>query len=131
MKSWSFYDLASGSLLDVVFTGPEEYLEMNTPEGAASVEGCFLSSTHERDASTGQIRPRTVPPQPLPDEILAESARAQRTRLLAECDWTQMPDADLEPGPQAAWRTYRRELRRITEQPNFPASIVWPQPPET
>ena len=52
--------------------------------------------------------------------------RAERNKLLADCDWTQLPDA---PVNAAAWVTYRQALRDITEQAN-PFNIIWPTKPE-
>jgi len=51
--------------------------------------------------------------------------REERNEKLAECDWTQLPDA---PVDKAAWATYRQELRDITLQPD-PFNIIWPTPP--
>jgi len=51
--------------------------------------------------------------------------RAERNKLLAESDWTQLPDA---PVDAAAWATYRQALRDITTEAN-PFAIVWPQGP--
>lgn len=49
--------------------------------------------------------------------------RAERNKLLADCDWTQLPDA---PVDAVAWATYRQALRDITSQAN-PFNIVWPE----
>jgi hypothetical protein len=49
--------------------------------------------------------------------------RAERNKLLAASDWTQLPDASADA---PAWATYRQALRDITEQAN-PFSIVWPE----
>lgn len=53
--------------------------------------------------------------------------RGQRDRLLAACDWTQIPDSTAD---KQAWATYRQALR------DFPASIEdarlpveWPKDP--
>jgi hypothetical protein len=51
--------------------------------------------------------------------------RAERNKLLANCDWTQLPDASADA---AAWATYRQALRDITTQAN-PFAIVWPESP--
>ena len=51
--------------------------------------------------------------------------RAERNRLLADCDWTQLPDV---PVDAAAWATYRQALRDVTNQAN-PFAIVWPERP--
>lgn len=57
---------------------------------------------------------------------LATEARAKRNTLLAASDWTQVADA---PVDQAAWATYRQELRDITSQEGFPEAITWPVAP--
>ena len=42
--------------------------------------------------------------------------RAWRDDLLAESDWTQMPDSPLTDSKKAEWATYRQQLR------DFPAT---------
>jgi len=51
--------------------------------------------------------------------------RAERNKLLADCDWTQLPDASADA---AAWAVYRQALRDVTDQAN-PFNIVWPVSP--
>ncbi len=46
------------------------------------------------------------------------AARFLRTGFLAETDWTQVSDNDLDADAKQAWRNYRQELR------NFPATIA-------
>lgn len=53
----------------------------------------------------------------------AASARAERDRRLAACDWTQVADA---PVNRAAWAAYRQALRDVPDQPGFPDAIMWP-----
>ena len=48
--------------------------------------------------------------------------RYDRNRLLAESDWTQMPDSPLTDEQRAAWSAYRQALR------DFPAT--WTPGPE-
>ena len=60
------------------------------------------------------------------DEKVAAAVRTERTRKLAECDWTQLADA---PVDTTAWATYRTELRDITEQAGFPHDVTWPAEP--
>ena len=59
--------------------------------------------------------------------LKAEEVRKERDRLLADSDWTQVPDAPLD---QAAWATYRQALRDVPEQAGFPSDINWPTTPE-
>ena len=56
----------------------------------------------------------------------AEEVRAQRDKLLADTDWTQVADA---PVDQAAWATYRQALRDIPQQAGFPENVTWPEEP--
>jgi hypothetical protein len=52
-----------------------------------------------------------------------QSMRAARNQLLAESDWTQLPDAQCD---KTAWATYRQALRdfpatwKPAETANFP-----------
>lgn len=66
-----------------------------------------------------------IPSTPAPQ--LAEQARADRTRLLYQSDWTQL--ADVPIANKAAWATYRQALRDIPAQAGFPENITWPEPP--
>jgi hypothetical protein len=61
------------------------------------------------------------------DEQQAKSVRDQRNRLLAESDWTQLPDS---PPDALAWGVYRKALRDIPSQPGFPWDVDWPVKPE-
>ena len=55
--------------------------------------------------------------------------RIHRDRLLAESDWTQLPDSPLTDSKKQAWATYRQALR------DFPATWTpgpvadFPDPP--
>ena len=48
-----------------------------------------------------------------------------RNSLLAQTDWTQVPDSPLDADTKAAYVTYRQQLRDMTEFNN----PVWPVPP--
>lgn len=61
------------------------------------------------------------------DEQQAASIRAERSRRLAESDWTQVEDA---PVDKAAWATYRQALRDVPAQSGFPWEVTWPTQPE-
>ncbi len=61
--------------------------------------------------------------------MTAEEARAQRDKLLADCDWTQTLDAPIDTDTREAYRAYRQALRDIPEQEGFPHSITWPELP--
>jgi len=66
----------------------------------------------------------------VPEPTMTEDeAREMRNKLLAETDWTQMPDSPLSNELREAYRVYRQALRDITAQEGFPASITWPELP--
>lgn len=53
----------------------------------------------------------------------------KRQRLLYASDWTQIPNGPLTTAQQAAWATYRQQLRDIPEQSGYPFNVIWPTPP--
>ena len=59
----------------------------------------------------------------------AKNVRSNRDELLADSDWTQIPDSPLDDSTKASWATYRTALRDITQQSNFPTNITWPTAP--
>lgn len=64
-----------------------------------------------------------------PEDIAREwdGIRQERNRLLAESDWTQLPDATAN---KEAWQEYRQALRDITEGDN-PLNVAWPTAPSS
>lgn len=61
--------------------------------------------------------------------IALEAIRDRRNKLLAACDWTQLPDSPLSNVAAAAWAEYRQALRDITDQAD-PFAIEWPVAPQ-
>ena len=64
-------------------------------------------------------------------KVIADSKladlRAERTRRLAETDWTQNPD--VPEATKTAWATYRQALRDITITQQDLNGCEWPTPP--
>lgn len=54
--------------------------------------------------------------------------RTERNKLIANTDWTQLPDAALSNTQTAQWALYRQALRDITTQSD-PFNINWPVSP--
>lgn len=70
------------------------------------------------------------PPAPT-TSFLWTDLRDKRDRLLAACDWTQVPDSPLDQATKTAWAAYRTALRNL---PNgisdpTPGKFTWPTPP--
>ena len=62
----------------------------------------------------------------IPDEHLIERMRLHRDRLLAESDWTQLPDA---PVDRQAWATYRQALRDLPATWTAGPTVEFPDTP--
>jgi hypothetical protein len=79
----------------------------------------------------GPVAEYLPPPAPTPEELAAQ-ATAKRNQLLAESDWTQLPDARAAMGAEKAaeWDAYRQALRDITDQSGYPSEINWPVKPQ-
>ena len=60
------------------------------------------------------------------DALAWDGVRAERDRLLAASDWTQVADA---PVDAAAWAAYRQALRDVPQDFDSPDDVVWPTPP--
>jgi|LakMenEpi03Aug12_release.lakeMendotaPanAssembly.Ray.scaffolds.fasta_scaffold134533_3 hypothetical protein len=54
--------------------------------------------------------------------------RTNRNNLLSSCDWTQLPDCQLNDATKQTWANYRQQLRNITETED-PFAIIWPLAP--
>lgn len=68
-------------------------------------------------------------PAPSVDE-LTRRERRRRDALLRACDARVLPDFPQTADECDAWKVYRQALRELTDQPGFPATVVWPPVPE-
>jgi hypothetical protein len=68
-------------------------------------------------------------PEELQEDFDSKAAkvRAQRNKRLAESDWTQLADAQVN---SLGWVVYRQELRDVPNQSGFPWEIIWPIEPK-
>lgn len=86
-------------------------------EGIVGAEG----APAESDGSGGETAPDY--------EQMAADVRAKRDALLSASDYTQATDYPSTYAMRTAWAEYRQQLRDVTKQAEFPASVVWPTPP--
>lgn len=63
-------------------------------------------------------------------DVALAALRTERNRRLADCDWTQMPDAPLSGPTLEAWRSYRQQLRDLPEAISDPWTPIWPERPD-
>jgi hypothetical protein len=66
------------------------------------------------------------PPAPTPEQIIAAN-KLQAENLLAESDWSVLPDVPLVN--KSEWETYRSALRQIAINPTI--DPTWPTKPQT
>ena len=60
------------------------------------------------------------------DAKVAETARTDRNKKLADTDWTQLADSSADA---TAWATYRTALRDLPSTDGWPHNITWPTEP--
>lgn len=155
MTDATYYDLDSGEIILSLSTTEEDpgpFFDLNCPEGAAWVLGSYGPDEWHVIDGTVTKRPRRPGPWAVwrdgewidprtPDDFAADAEkinarhwaalRVERDRLLAECDWTQVPDVPLTLLQKTAWAKYRRKLRDMPETTQDPANPVWPTKPQT
>lgn len=56
--------------------------------------------------------------------------RSERNELLAQSDWTQMPDSPLTSAKKQEWAQYRQQLRDFMETVTDPSTVQFPQKPQ-
>lgn len=106
------------TLFDFAEQHPEEYAAMAEQ---ANRQGKVLTLLNEI------LVLADIPPASA--SVSAAQIRAKRNALLHESDWTQSNDSPLSADVKAAWATYRQQLRDITEQSDFPNTVVFPNTP--
>ena len=70
-----------------------------------------------------------APPEPA-QATEADLAWDRAKKLLAESDWSMLPDVPMTSGEKTSWIAYRKALREIRLQAGFPANINWPKKPD-
>jgi hypothetical protein len=107
---------------DIHSTIPEDAIEISPELHQTLVDG--LAEGQPIHITDGVPTLGSVPAK----VITWAQIRTKRDKLLAECDWTQLPDVTMSTGTLDAWREYRQALRDITELAD-PNDVVWPTKP--
>lgn len=81
--------------------------------------------TDEMATSFGYVPATDDDNIPLP-EITWDEIREKRNTLLAESDWTILPDSPKTDEEKTEWMTYRQTLRDVTTDFATPDSVEWP-----
>ena len=97
------------------------------PDAAWSLNGDDYSGLVWLDGTAKPSQATLDAAWPAVQEALAwDAVRAERDRLLAASDWTQVADA---PVDAEAWATYRQTLLDIPQDFASPDAVVWPPAP--
>ena len=134
--NYTIYSELTGQILKIVQTTD---IDLQLQDGESYLEGEIDDSAFY--IANGEAV--AIPPQPdeysvfdfttkqwVQSENLAiADVLPKRQRLLYATDWTQIPNNPLTTEQQAAWATYRQELRDIPQQSGYPFNVVWPVAP--
>jgi hypothetical protein len=98
---------------------PNDYTK-NVVEGTPTlVDGTYTQVWNQTDSTQEEIDVKI--------ENQWEHIRVARNEILTQCDWTILPDSPVSSSIED-WKTYRQQLRDITNQSN-PFEVVWPTQP--
>lgn len=98
---------------------PNDYTK-NIVEGTPTlVDGTYTQVWNQTDATQEEIDIKI--------ENQWEQIRVARNEILTQCDWTILSDSPVSSSIEE-WKTYRQQLRDITNQSN-PFEVVWPTQP--
>lgn len=124
-KRYVYYETETGLIRHVKYI-PEDMAEINCQDGQEYFE---IDVDTPVDANTQKVGPNnTFVPYEKPYDMEQGflKLRVERNRRLSACDWTQVPDAPVDPQP---WATYRQALRDLPDGLSDPRDVVWPTPP--
>jgi len=86
--------------------------------------------------ASGSFGPANWPPEHYPNPTLIKTQKElekehkeTRNKLLAQTDYTQLPNAPLSETEKQNWEVYRQQLRDISKSPGFPYEFDWPDTP--
>jgi hypothetical protein len=115
IKNMRWGDANKTAVAILADTSEASNLSIGTPYDSSSVIWDQIKDYPQND-----ILPYTPP------EVTEQEVIALRNKLLAESDWTQLPDVSVD---KQAWVEYRQALRDIPGQPKFPKEVYWPNIP--
>ena len=125
---WQLKKISTGETLNQPQRLPENWGPIFGLSGIQDQLG-DLSWLGENFADQGWFVVGDAPPVAAQSTV-AELAWERAKRLLRESDWSMLSDVPMNKTQKALWVAYRKELREIRLQPEFPSNIIWPVIPE-
>lgn len=153
MKRYAIYETNSGNIV-CTYSGDEDGAIMQCKDGQHCIEtdgqhenhyisdGQLIQYTEEQKSKKGEFKGAgwewsndsmdwVLIDQSMANEFALIMLRIRRDELLAESDYTQMPDVTLSS--QDLWDNYRQALRDLPQTyANITSldEVEWPQPPQ-
>ena len=124
---WQLKNLKTGAFLNDPQKLPENWGPIFGMSGITDRIG-DLSWLGEAYADLGWVVVGEAPPAPA-QATAADLAWDRAKKMLAESDWSMLPDVPMTAGQKSAWIAYRKALREIRLHPDFP-DMDWPAKPE-
>jgi hypothetical protein len=109
----------NGVTQDALGNWVEAYVERDMFADYVDEEGVTVTKASQEEAYTAAKNAQA-----------ATTARAERDKLIASCDWMAIKAFEAGTGVATEWATYRQALRDVSAQEGFPNTIVWPTQPE-
>jgi hypothetical protein len=125
---WQLKNLKTGEFLNDPQKLPENWGPIFGLQGIVDRIG-NLSWLGDPYTDLGWVVVGEAPPDPA-QATAADLAWEHAKKLLAESDWSVLPDVPMTVGEKSAWIAYRKALREIRLQARFPDNIQWPKAPE-
>lgn len=128
MKLWQLKKLSTNEALNEPQPLPENWGPIFGMAGFIDRLG-DLSWLGEAYADQGWFAVGDAPLGPS-ESTKADIEWERAKQLLKESDWSMLSDIPMTSAEKAAWVEYRRILRDIRLQAEFPDNIDWPMRPE-
>ena len=109
----------NGVVQDANSNWVQAYVERDMFADYVDEEGVTVTKASQEEAYTATK-----------DAEAALAARNTRDGLIASCDWMAIKAFEAGTTVGTEWATYRQALRDVTDQADFPGTIVWPTIPE-
>lgn len=127
MKLWQLKNLKTGEALNNPQPLPENWGPIFGLSGVMDKIGdlSWLGRDYE---NIGWVVVGDAPAEPQ-QATANDLAWDQAKKLLAESDWSMLPDVPMTNAQKSAWIEYRKAIRDIRLHPQFP-NMPWPVKPE-
>lgn len=111
MDTWSFFDSKTGSVHPALYTGAEEHLALNTPNGTTPIRRVLNHTLHWVDPVTLEVHERVIPLDPA-IAVIRDAARVSEVRQLESQQLRPLRALLLNPNDKIA----REKLQQLEAQ---------------